>query len=81
LLREIYLVSSDKFPLADGKTEKSENSPLKKQHHPYDNWPSSRFRDERIAMAETTTLSNRKLGKKKKCRNLPLKKETVGQVP
>jgi len=46
MLREMYLVSSDKFPLAettlsDGKTEKkkkSENSPLKKMQHPYDKW-------------------------------------------
>jgi len=61
----MYHVSSDKFPLADGKTENSENSPLKKKRHPYDNWRSSRFRDEKIPIAETTTLSNRKQERRK----------------
>jgi hypothetical protein len=71
----MFLLSSDKFPLADGKTEKSEQSPLKKKQHPYDNWPSSRFRDVKIPIAETSTLSNRKQEKKKKRRKLPLKKK------
>ena len=68
----MYLVSSDKFPLPDGKTEKSEKSPLKKKQHPYDKW--ARFL-EKIAIAENTTLSNWKQEKKKKSRKLPLKKK------
>jgi hypothetical protein len=74
MLREMYFVYSDKFPLADGKTERSEISPLKKkQHPPYDKW-ASRFR-ENIPIAETTTLSNGKQEKKRKNRKLPLKKK------
>jgi len=71
----MFLVSSDKFPLGDGITDKCEHSPLKKKQHPYDYWPSSRFRDVKIPIAETTTLSNRKQEKKKKRRKLPLKKK------
>jgi len=74
----MYLVYSDKFPLADGKTESSEISPLKKkQHPPYDKW-ASRFR-EKIPIAETTTLSNGKQEKKRKNRKLTLKKKAKQQ--
>ena len=71
MIREMILVSKYKFPLADGKTEKSVHSP---KHRPYYNWPSSRFRDEKNPITETiSTLSNRK--QKTKKRNLPLKKK------
>ena len=73
MIREMILVSKDKFPLADGKTEKSVYS-LKQR--PYDNWPSRRFRDEKNPITETTSsLSNRKQEKKTKKRKLPLKKK------
>jgi len=55
----MYLVSSGKFPLADGKTE----------------------RIEKIPIAETTTLSNGKQEKKRKCRKLPLNKKRKLQHP
>jgi hypothetical protein len=52
----MFLVSSDKFPFADGKTRNLKHSPLKKRQHPY---------DEKIPIEENTTLSNRKHEKKK----------------
>jgi len=59
MIRDMILVSKDKFPLADGKTEKSVYSPKQRS---YDNWPGSRFRDEKNPITETTsTLSNKKL--------------------
>jgi len=73
MIREMILVSKDKFPLADAKTEKGVHSA---KQHPYDNWPSSRFRDEKNPITETnSTLSNRKQEKKTKRRQLPLKKK------
>ena len=61
MIREMILVSKDKFPLADGKTEKSVYS-LKQR--------------PKIPIAETSsTLSNRKQEKKTKKRKLHLKKK------
>jgi len=61
------------FPLADGKTEKSVYSP---KQRPYDNWPSSRFRDEKNPITETNfALSNRKQEKKTKKMKFPLEKK------
>jgi len=49
---------------------------VSKDKFPYDNWPSSRFRDEKNPITETTsTLSNRKQEKKTKKRKLPLMKK------
>ena len=73
MIREMILVSKDKFPLADGKTEKSVHSP---KQHPYNNWPSSRFRDEKNPIAERmSTPSNRRQEKKTKRREMPLQKK------
>ena len=51
MLRKMYLVSADTYPLADssppipyGKTKKSRKLPSKKQQHPYDKWV--RFREK-----------------------------------
>ena len=78
MIREMILLSKDNFPLADGKTEKIVHSP---KQHPYNNWPSSRFRDEENPIAEiTSTLSNRKQEMKTKRRKLPLKKSSVRMI-
>ena len=70
MIREMILVSKDKFPLADGKTEKSVYSPKQRSY----NWPSSRFFGEKNPIKETTsTLSNKK--QKTKKRKLPFKKK------
>ena len=79
MLHEMFLVSSDKFPLADGKTEKNEQSPLKKKQHPYDNWLSSRFRDEKIPIAESSTLKQ-KAAKEEKEKEISFKEETAAFV-
>ena len=72
MIRKMILVSKDKFPLADGKTENSVYSP---KHCSYDNWPSSIFRDEKNPITEaTSTLSYKKQEKTKK-RKLPLNKK------
>ena len=56
-----------------GKKEKSVHSPKQRS---YDDWPSSRFRDEKNPITETTSiLSNKKQEKKTKKRKLPLKKK------
>ena len=73
MIREMILESKDMFLLADGTTEKSVHSP---KQRPYDNWPSSRIRNENNPITETTsTLSNRKQEKKTKKRKFHLKKK------
>ena len=67
MIREMILVSKDMYPLADGKTETGVHSP---KQRPYDNWPSSRFPDEKNPIAETNSaLSNRKHEKRQRTRN------------
>jgi len=59
----MFLVSSDRFPSADGKTEIVNTRLLRN---------GSILTMKKIPITETTTLSNRKHEKKKKIRKLPL---------